>query len=91
MNPVLNIASFEVPDIIVTAGIFPYDPEIGHDDLADLRRKHRRTHAVARRADLTVCLPRIQNAPPVGEAQEALPLRQNLSLVRRRTKWVLIE
>src|SRR5438067_5405184 len=44
-------------------------------------RSYRGTHAVARRHDLIVCLPRLQDAPAVGEAQRELPLRENLSLV----------
>jgi len=87
----LNIAPIEVPDTPIRAGVFAYDPETGHTDLAQLRQKHRGTHAVARRGDRIVCLPRVQNAPAVGEAQEELPARQNLSLVAALLREALID
>ena len=64
----LNIAPVEVPDTTIQAGVFAYDPDTGHTDLAELRQKHRGTHAVARRGDRIVCLPRVATAPAVGEA-----------------------
>lgn len=69
-KPVLNIAPVEVPDAVIQVGVFPYDPETGHTKLVQLRQEYRGTHAVARRGDSIVCLPRIQNAPPVGDAQK---------------------
>jgi hypothetical protein len=79
-RPVLNIAPIEVPDIAIRAGVFAYDAATGPDTLAQLRRTHRGTHAVVRRGDHIVCLPRIQDAPTVGAAQEELPLREHLSI-----------
>ncbi len=91
MNPVLNIAPIEVPDTTVQVGVFAYHPETGHQDLTDLRNKHRGTHAVARQHDLIVCLPRIQNAPALGESQQQIPLRENLSLVAALFRETLID
>lgn len=90
-KPVLNIAPIEVPDATINVGLFPYDTETGDDHLTQLRRKHRGTHAVARRGDIIVCIPRIQNAPPVGEAQQELPLRENLNLVAALLRETLID
>jgi hypothetical protein len=87
----LNIARIEVPDTSIRVGVFEYDPKTGHDDLKSLRDKHRGSHAVARRRDQIVCLPRIQDAPPVGEAQEDLPLCDNLSLVAALLRETLID
>lgn len=90
-KPTLNIAPIEVPDTTIRAGIFAYDPITGHDDLIQLRHTHRGTHAVARQRDLIVCLPRIQNALPIGDAQQELPLRENLSLVAALLRETLID
>jgi hypothetical protein len=90
-KPVLNIVPIEVPDITIQVGVFAYHPETGHDDLTRLRQKHRGTHAVARRHDLIVCLPRLQDAPAVGEAQQELPLRENLSLVAALLRENLVD
>lgn len=90
-KPVLNIAPIEVPDAAIQVGVFAYDPETGHNNLTQLRHKHRGTHAVARRGDLIVCLPRIQNASAVGEAQKEFPLRENLSLVAALLRETLID
>ena len=90
-KPVLNIAPIEVPDITIQVGVFSYDPETGHDHLTQLRHEHLGTHAVARRGDLIVCLPRIQNAPMIGEAQQELSLRENLSLVAALLRETLID
>jgi hypothetical protein len=87
----LNIVRIEVPDTTIRVGVFQYDPRTGHDDLSRLRDEHRQTHAVARRRDRIVCLARIQNAPAVGEAQEDLPLRDNLSLVAALLRETLID
>lgn len=87
----LNIAHIEVTDTSLRVGVFAYDPKTGHDDLTKLRDKHRGTYAVARRHDRIVCLPRIQDAPAVGDAQEDLPLRDNLSLVAALLRETLID
>jgi hypothetical protein len=88
---VLNIAPIDVPDITIQVGVIAYNPETGHDDLTQLRHKHRETHVVARRRDLIVCLPRIQNAPALGEAQQELALRENLSLVAALLRETVID
>jgi len=90
-KPVLNIVPIQVPDTTIQVGIFAYHPETGHDDLNTLRQKHRGTHAVARRHDLIVCLPRLQDAPALGEAQQELPLRENLSLVAALLRENLVD
>ena len=54
-------------------------------------KKHRGTHAVARRHDLIVCLPRLQDAPALGEAQQELPLRENLSLMAALLRENLVD
>src|SRR6266705_486504 len=87
----LNIAPIEVPDTTIRAGVFTYDRETGHTDLAQLRRKYRGTHAVARRGDRIVCLPRVHDTPAVGETQEELPARHNLSLVAALLRETLID
>jgi hypothetical protein len=68
-----------------------YDSKTGHEDLARLRDTHRGTHAVARRRDQIVCLPRIQEATAVGDAQEDIPLRHNLGLVGALLREALID
>jgi len=80
-RPVLNIAPIEIPDTAIQVDVFAYDPTTGHETLDQLRRTYRGTHAVARRGAHIVCLPRIQSAPAVGGAQEALPLHENLGMV----------
>jgi hypothetical protein len=90
-KPVLNIAPIEVPDSTIQVGVFTYHSETGHDDLTRLRQKHRGTHAIARRHDLIVCLPRVRDAPLVGEAQQELPLRENLSLVAALLRETLVD
>jgi hypothetical protein len=90
-TPVLNIVLIEVPDTTIQVGVFAYHPETGHDDLAKLRRKHRGTHAIARRHDLIVCIPRLQDAPALGEAQRELPLGENLSLVAALLRENLVD
>jgi hypothetical protein len=88
---VLNVAPIEVPDSTIRAGVVPYDPVTGHDDLTQLRNKYRGSHAVVRQRDLIVCLPRTQNAPVVGEDQQELPLRENLGLVAALLRETLID
>lgn len=90
-RPVLNIVPVEVPDAVIKVGVFPYDPDSGHSKLVELRQQCRGTHAVARRGDLIVCLPRIQNSPSIGEAQKEIPLRENLSLVAALLRETLID
>lgn len=90
-KPVLNIAPIEVPDVAIKAEVFPYDPVTGHELLAQLRSEHRGTHAVARRHDSIVCLPRILNLPPIGGTQQELPLRDSLSLVGALLRETLID
>src|SRR5437667_10358853 len=87
----LNIAPVKVPDTTIKAGVFAYDPDTGHTDLAELRQKHRGTHAVTRRGDRIVCLPRVASAPAVGEAQEEFHVRQNLSLTAALLREALID
>jgi hypothetical protein len=87
----LNIARIEVADSTIRVGLFEYDSKTGHEDLSRLRAEHRGTHAVARRRDQIVCLPRIQNAEGLGDAQEDLPLRDNLSLVAVLFRETLID
>ena len=90
-KPALNIVRIGVPDTAIRVGIFAYDPKTGHDDLAQLRHRHRETHAVARQRDLIVCLPRIQNAQAVGDAQQELSLRENLNLVAALLRETLLD
>jgi hypothetical protein len=90
-KPILKIAPIEVPDTTIHAGVLAYHPETGHDDLSRLRQKHRGTHAIARRHDLIVCLPRVRDAPPVGATQQELPLRENLSLVAALLRETLVD
>jgi hypothetical protein len=80
-KPVLNIAPIVVPDSIIRAGVLPYDPKTGDDDLNKLRQMHRGTHAVARKGDLIVCLPRVENTPMVGKGPQEIRFRDNLGLV----------
>jgi hypothetical protein len=87
----LNIAPVEVPDGKIRVGVFAYNSKSGHNDLTQLRQKHRSTHAVARQRDRIVCLPRTENAPVLGEAQEELPLRENLGLVAALFRETLID
>jgi hypothetical protein len=87
----LNIAPIKVPDTTIQAGVFAYDPDTGHTELAELRQKHRGTHAIARRGNRIVCLPRVAGAPTVGHAQEELSLRQNLSLAAALLRETLID
>src|ERR1700720_3653422 len=87
----LNIARIEVPDTTIQVGVFEYNPKTGHDDLGRLQGEYRGTHAVARRHNQIVCLPRIQDAPAVGEAQEDLSLRENLSLAAALLRETLID
>src|SRR5437867_5809040 len=87
----LNIAPIDVPDISIQGGIVPYDPDNSHDHLASLRERHRGTHAIARQGDRIVCLPRIPNATAVGDTQEDLQLRKNLSLVAALLRESLID
>src|ERR1700730_3276617 len=90
-KPVLNIAPIEVPDTTIQAEVFAYHSETGHNDLATLRQKHRGTHAIARRHDLLVWLPRVRDAPAVGGAQQELPLGGNLSLVAALLRETLVD
>ncbi len=87
----LNIAPIEVPDGSIQAGVLPYDADTGHTDLAQLRQKHRGTHAVARQGDRIVCLPRTPSATTVGATPEDLPLRKNLNLVAALLRESLID
>lgn len=87
----LNIARIEVPDGTIRAGIFKYDAETGHHDLARLREAHRGTHAVARRRDEIVCLPRVTNAPALGDSEQDLNLQDNLGLVGALLRETLID
>jgi len=91
MKPVLNIAPIDVPDTTIRVGVFAYDTKTGQYDLAQLRQQHRGTHAITRRGNLIVCLPRIQNAPAIGEDQPEFPLRENLSLVAALLRETLID
>jgi hypothetical protein len=90
-RPVLNIAPIEIPDTAIQVDVFAYDPTTGHETLDQLRRTYRGTHAVARRGAHIVCLPRIQSAPAVGGAQEALPLHENLGMVAALLRETLID
>jgi len=87
----LNIAPIEVPDGSIQAGVVPYDTGAGHTELAQLRQKHRGSHAVTRQGDRIVCLPRIQGAPTVGATPEEFPLRKNLNLVAALLRESLID
>lgn len=87
----LNIARIQVPETTARAGIFKYNPNTGHQDLAKLRSAHRRTHAVARRRDEIVCLPRVSNAPTLGDTERDLDLQDNLSLVGALLREELID
>jgi Piwi domain len=90
-KPVLNIAPIVVPDSIIRAGVLPYDPKTGDDDLNKLRQMHRGTHAVARKGDLIVCLPRVENTPMVGKGPQEIRLRDNLGLVGVLLREALID
>jgi hypothetical protein len=87
----LNIAPVEVPDTTIRVGVFAYDQTAGHSNLEQLRQKYRGSHAIARRGDRIVCLPRVQNAPPVGETQEELSILQNLGLLGALLRETLID
>lgn len=76
----LNIARIEVPNGTIRAGVFKYDPKTGHDDLAKLRDTHRGTHAVARRRDQIVCLPRTRNPPTWGMPKASTYVATSVSL-----------
>jgi hypothetical protein len=88
---VLNIARIEVPDGTIKAGIFRYDDRTGREDLATLRRSHRSTHAIARRGSDIVCLPRVPNAPQLGNESRDLDLQDNLSLAGSLFRETLID
>jgi Piwi domain len=90
-KPVLNIAPIEVPDATTKVTFFSYNEQKGDEALAALRSKHRATHAVARRNDEIICIPRIQGAPKLGDNEKDINLKENLSLVAALLRETLID
>lgn len=91
MKPVLNIAPLTVPDTTIHVGLYPYDPEKGHERLAEIRKALRSTHTVARWHDSIACIQRTPEAPEHGESFEEVSTDGNLGLVKALLRDVLID
>lgn len=91
MQPVLNISPVSVPDTTIRVGLYPYDPEKGHERLGELRKALRATHTVVRWRDSIACIQRTDDAPEHGESSEDLPTDRNLGLVKALLRDALID
>jgi hypothetical protein len=87
----LNIAPIKVPNSTIRAAFFRYDEDTGNERLKALRNELRGTHAVTRRSDRIVCLPRIEDAPEVGGDHVDIALRENLDLAGALLNEFLID
>lgn len=80
-----------MPDAVVRVGVTPYDQLRGQDELNRLRDACRGSHAVVRRGNTIVCIPRVEGAAVAGTSEEELPLRKNLSLAGALLRETLID